>query len=278
MNNKKVLFIASYPKSGNTFMRAIISSLVYSNNGIFDFELFKKITLLDTNPFYDFVKKINPEDFLNLHRVNTASKYWCLAQEKSRELSDNFIFKTHAANLAFENNIYTSQENCMGVIYLVRDPRSIVPSYAYHLSIGDKEVFKKITSLNEITFNPKHNICVPLSNWGAHIKSWQKSKVPVIFVRFEDLVSDTIHIIYKCIDFLQSINIELDYNLKKIENIYESTKFEKLKKTEEKNNFLIGKNKNFFRKGAISNNELSEEMSEKLINLFGDQMREFNYL
>ena len=278
MNNKKVLFIASYPKSGNTFMRAIISSLVYSNNGIFDFELFKKITLLDTNPFYDFVKKINPEDFLNLHRINTASKYWCLAQEKSKELSDNFIFKTHAANLAFENNIYTSQENCMGVIYLVRDPRSIVPSYAYHLSIGDKEVFKKITSLNEITFNPKHNICVPLSNWSVHIKSWQKSKVPVIFVRFEDLVSDTIHIIYKCIDFLQSINIELDYNLKKIENIYESTKFEKLKKTEEKNNFLIGKNKNFFRKGAISNNKLSEEMSEKLINLFGDQMREFNYL
>ena len=67
MKNKKVLFIASYPKSGNTFMRAIISSLIYSKEGVFDTELYKKISLLDTNPFYDFVKKVSPEDFLKLN-------------------------------------------------------------------------------------------------------------------------------------------------------------------------------------------------------------------
>lgn len=274
--NKKVLFIASYPKSGNTFMRAIISSLIYSKDGVFNFELFKRISLIDTNPFYDFVKEINKEDFLKLNNVETASKYWQLAQEKYYKLTKNFIFKTHAANLALKNNSYTSKERCMGVIYLVRDPRSIIPSYSYHLNISCNEVFEKITKLNQITFNPKKNICVPLSNWAIHIESWKNSNIPIIFVRFEDLVLDTINIIYQCIEFLNSINVQFNYSIKKIEKIYESTKFEKLKEIEEKE-FTIGKDKNFFRKGSISNNEISLEMATKLKNIFDDQMREFNY-
>ena len=276
--NKKILFIASYPKSGNTFMRAVISSLVYSSDGIFDFELFKRITLLDTNPFYDFVKKINKVDFLKLNKMEIASKYWRLAQEKHNELTENFIFKTHAANLAFENQGYTSIENCMGVIYLVRDPRGVVPSYSYHLNISHKETFKKITNLNQIIFNPKNNICVPLSNWEAHIISWEKTNIPKIFIRFEDLVSDTLGTIHKCIDFLSLINIDFSYNSKKIENIYQSTKFEALKSKEKKSGFKIGKDKNFFRKGDLKNNEVSEEIEKKLIGFFGKKMREFGYL
>ena len=275
--NKKVFFIASYPKSGNTFMRAIISSLIYSKDGIFDFDLFKRITLLDTNPFYNFVKKINEDDFTKLNNIDTACKYWGLAQKKHNELTDNFIFKTHAANLAFENLSYTSQENCMGVIYLVRDPRLIVPSYSYHLNISHQKIFEKITGLNQITFNPKQNICVPLSNWEVHIKSWQKSNIPIIFIRFEDLVTDTVNIIHKCIDFLNSINIRFSYNSNKIKNIYESTQFKKLKNQEEKGGFIIGKDKNFFRKGSVSANNLSEEISYKLKNVFGDKMKEFDY-
>ena len=38
ISRKKILWIASYPKSGNTWMRAIISSLFFSNNGKFSFE------------------------------------------------------------------------------------------------------------------------------------------------------------------------------------------------------------------------------------------------
>ena len=167
--NRKVLFIASYPKSGNTFMRAIISSLIYSEDGVFNFELFKRISLIDTNPFYDFVEKINKEDFLKLNNVETVSKYWQLAQEKYYKLIQNFIFKTHAANLAFKNNSYTSKERCMGVIYLVRDPRNIIPSYSYHLNISCNEVFEKIIKTNQITFNPKKKIFVYLFQTGQYI-------------------------------------------------------------------------------------------------------------
>ena len=91
------------------------------------------------------------------------------------------------------------------------------------------------------------------------------------------LVLDTVNIIYQCIEFLKSIDIQFNCSSKKIDNIYQSTKFEKLKSTEEKD-FKIGKDKNFFRKGIVSINEINEEMSTELKNIFSDQMREFNYL
>lgn len=278
MHNKKLLFIASYPKSGNTFMRAIISSLIYSKDGIFESKLYKKISLLDTNPFYDFVKKMNAEDFLKLDKIDTTCKYWCLAQQKYLDITQNYIFKTHAANLMAKNHKYTSEKNCMGVIYLIRDPRGIVPSFAYHLNISNDEAFGKITNIKQISFNPLHNICVPLSSWEMHVKSWEKTNFPILFVKFEDLVSDTVNTIYKCVEFLKSLNIQFTYDSKKIENIYQSTKFKKLKKLEEDKNFRIGKKKNFFRKGTLENNDLSKEIKNKLINLFEEKMRKFNYI
>ena len=38
-----IIWLASYPKSGNTWVRSIISSLLYSDDGDFNFELIKKI-------------------------------------------------------------------------------------------------------------------------------------------------------------------------------------------------------------------------------------------
>ena len=278
MNNKKILFIASYPNSGNPFMRALVSSLIYSKDGIFNFGLFNHISLIDTNPFYDFVKIINEKDFFNLDNIACSSKYWQLAQKKSSELTPNFIFKTHAANLMYINKSYTSPENCLGVIYIVRDPRSIVPSYSYHLNISEEDIFKIITNKKSISLNPKENICVPLSSWDIHIKSWEMLKCPKIFIKFEDMVRDTKGTIKKCIDFLKFLNLEFTCDNQKIENIYQSTKFNKLKKLEDISGYRIGKDKNFFRKGEIENDDLNQDIKNKLKLLFQDKMRELNYI
>ena len=43
--SKKIFWIASYPKSGNTLIRAILASLFFTKDGIFSFEILKKILL-----------------------------------------------------------------------------------------------------------------------------------------------------------------------------------------------------------------------------------------
>ena len=53
-----IIWLASYPKSGNTWMRAILTSLFHTQDGNFNFTLFDKITSFDTIDNYSFVKKI----------------------------------------------------------------------------------------------------------------------------------------------------------------------------------------------------------------------------
>ena len=38
-----IIWLASYPKSGNTWVRSIFSSLLYSKDGILNFQIIKKI-------------------------------------------------------------------------------------------------------------------------------------------------------------------------------------------------------------------------------------------
>ena len=142
--SKKILWIASYPKSGNTFMRSLLSSLIYTDSGEFNFNLLKKVKQFDIHLYFKFIKMINEDDYRKLNDIKVASKYWKLAQKKFIEIDSNFIFKTHAANLMWEKFKYTDEERTLGVIYLVRDPRDIVISYAHHMNKKIDEVVDSI--------------------------------------------------------------------------------------------------------------------------------------
>ena len=99
---KNLLWVASYPKSGNTWMRAILTSLFYSDDGIFDFKLLSKIDQFEKLQYFDFVKDINIEDYKKLGELPTISKYWAEAQERI-ESKKLIFFKTHSCNYSYNN-------------------------------------------------------------------------------------------------------------------------------------------------------------------------------
>ena len=70
-----IVWCASYPKSGNTWVKAIITSLLYSEDGIFNFDMLKKVGQFPIrHQFNDFI-----EDYSNLKKI---SEHWIKAQEK----------------------------------------------------------------------------------------------------------------------------------------------------------------------------------------------------
>ena len=70
-----IIWIASYPKSGNTWLRSIVSSLIYTEDGAFNFKLLEKIPL--------FPKPTHLKSFTNkFNNFEEIQKYWILAQEK----------------------------------------------------------------------------------------------------------------------------------------------------------------------------------------------------
>jgi len=278
---KKILWIASYPKSGNTYMRSLLSSLIYTKDGEFNFKLLKKIKQFDISENYQFVHKIDRHDYSNLDDIKVVSKYWEMAQKRINEAGESFIFKTHAANLMWKNYKYTDELRTLGVIYLIRDPRDVVVSYAHHFDKDIDTVINKMIRVDAITTNPRKTIGIPLSSWNFHIQSWEKLNVPKLFIRYEDLIREPNKVFSKVIEFLKNnLKINFEINKQKFDSIINNTKFKALKKMERERGFPEQvSTKAFFRKGAYeAGKDLDEARSNKIISNFYNVMKKFNYI
>ena len=106
-----IIWVASYPKSGNTWVRSIISSLLYTQDGFFNFKLLKKIDQFPQKKhFVDFVN-----DFGNLNQI---ASNWISAQDRVNLDGNIKLYKTHQGKYTLGNSDFTNNENTKAVIYL----------------------------------------------------------------------------------------------------------------------------------------------------------------
>ena len=112
-----IIWVASYPKSGNTWVRSIISSLVYTEDGIFNFPCIKKIDQYPQRRFFEYFT----QDYNNIHEIK---KHWITSQERINLDTKIKFFKTHHLNCKVDNYPFTNKECTQATIYIVRDPVS----------------------------------------------------------------------------------------------------------------------------------------------------------
>ena len=104
-----IFWIASYPKSGNTWLRALLSSYYYSDDGFFNQKLLEKIG--------QFPEKIHFTNFnYNPKIVTDTSRFWIKAQEKINEDKKVRFFKTHNILGAINGNKFTNVKTTIGGI------------------------------------------------------------------------------------------------------------------------------------------------------------------
>ena len=278
--NKNIIWVASYPKSGNTWMRSLLANIIYLKDSDFNFEILKRITDFDTLTNYSFLKEEIIKD-RGLEKLENISKYWIKAQKNFNLKGEKKLFKTHASNLSYLGNAYTNNETAKGAIYIIRDPRDVVISYSNHLNKSIDETIKIIQKDNTITYSHKNNFPVLMSRWDYHIMSWFNLKSPKIFIQYEHMLDNTEMIIKILVKFL---NEHLSYNItitdNSIKKIIENTNFEKLKEKEKTEGFPeASKNSVFFRKGIKNQwQDILSSNQEKVISeAFYRTMKKFNY-
>ena len=120
-----IIWLASYPKSGNTLLRSMLSAYFFSKDGVYDFPLIKKIKQF---PHGGLFKKLGIDITNEKEVIDNYINVQNAIINKSQSIK---FFKTHS----FLFKEFTSLENTLGVIYIVRDPRNVILSFSKFMSL-----------------------------------------------------------------------------------------------------------------------------------------------
>mgnify|MGYP001166476520 FL=1 len=278
-----IVWLASYPKSGNTWVRIFISTLLYSSEK----------TKVDINKQHlkQFPNRSNfknlTNNFLNLDEI---AKNYISAQDIINLEKGIKFYKTHSANWKnFDKNYYfTNYENSLGVIHIVRDPRNVITSILdYYNKENYQEALNFLIDRGKVVGGTKHESGVPtiLLSWADHYNSWKVFKKNYLLVKYENLLTDPVNEFLKITDFLGSI-VKFKFEEKEILELIENCKFEKFSNQEDNHGFIDNSSTNkslrkkFFKLGPNNNWEklLDSQIRVKIEKTFENEMKELQYL
>ncbi len=276
-----ILWVASYPKSGNTYIRSFLSAYYFSKKGKFEFD-----QLLNILQFPSI--KFSKNDYFNF---NDAAKNWINNQNNFFRKEDFRFLKTHNTLNNFEGEKFTTKNETIGAIYIVRDPRNIISSMSNHYSFSFEESYNKLmdknASLNEKSVNGDCSNFTFLGSWADHYKAWRDNyEFDVLFIRYEDLQNNKYEIFEKIVNFINNLKGDnTKFDKVKFENSINSTNFVNLKNKELNEKFdesvysKDGKKIRFFNLGFKNKWQkfLPKDMIEKINKNLEKELLELNY-
>jgi hypothetical protein len=277
-----IIWLASYPKSGNTLLRSILASYFFSKDGNFNFNHLNFINQFPTISQFSKLG-IDTSNEKEIFRNFIEAQKLMNKEEKSIK-----FLKTHSSLSKINNVNFTDFNNSLGAIYIVRDPRNVVTSFAHHYGLSIEQSTnimideKKWLSKTDITYKTF------LGSWNINYNSWKQFKNNLLLIKYEDLVSKKKTTLLKIFKFIKNLtNNSFEIDMVKLNKSIKSTEFQKLKKLEEEKIFtesmidnVTGKRRNFFRLGKANNWKLhlDEKFTTIIEHKFEKEMIELGYL
>lgn len=272
----KIIWLASYPKSGNTWLRAFLHNLLRDPPEGYDLNKIDDFTIGDSAVAW-YVPLVGrpPGDwtFEDVGRVRRKAH-----EAMTRAFPDNVFVKTHNALFADEYGPMITLEVTAGAIYVVRNPLDVAISYSHHLGKTIDETIHILNSSRSGNPNTVRNVYSVLGSWSEHVGSWTARRHPGLHVmRYEDMLDKPESTFGGVVSFL-GLNPPRPRLLRAIERC----RFEELRSREESQGFKERSDvaERFFRAGRAGQwrELLSEEQVKRIVDAHGPAMQRLGYL
>ena len=283
-----IIWLASYPKSGNTWVRSFLNSLLFNKNNEADLSEINKIDQYPKRSH--FINLVNEID--NLEKL---SSNWIESQKILNKDNKIKFLKTHHALCKYQNSFFTNGEVSLGTVHIIRDPRNVISSILYHFSkknyseakeflFNENKALGKKFDLKDPNVNK--NIFTVISSWKNHFNSWKQFNKNYLLIKYEDLILDPHKEFNKLAEYLSKL-LNLEFDASKVNLAVRSNSFENLKKLEKENGFVeaindkeTGKKKQFFNLGPENDWKklLDTKLRQDIEKEFETEMRELGYI
>ncbi len=272
---KSIVWLASYPKSGNTWLRVFLANYVRNSAEPCPINKIHHLGIGDSRATaYNMVAN---EPFDINDPIQTVKLRRAVLQAIVNNRADVNFVKTHNQNgVAFGVQLIPP-ELTRSAIYILRNPLDMVVSYADHYGVSIEDAVVVIGHKDTTLPGGDENAHQFLGNWSNHVLGWTKArKFPVLALRYEDMLKDP----YEAFDQVVH-HIGLPIDRKRLERAVQFSDFKALRQQESKTPFIekSDNHEQFFRSGKSGQwkTELTSEQVDKIFKAHGGVMKKYGY-
>ena len=252
-----IIWLASYPNSGNDFLRSLISTYIFSKDGNYNEDFTQNIDEFPNNMLF---KKLGVDtdnfDEMNKNYINS---------QKILNKKDSIMFlKTYSCFVHTDNFKFTDRHNTLGVIYVVRDPRQVVFPFSQSFQLSEEQSLKNLLSKTYLGKDSQSHCTTYLSSWKDHYNSWKVFTRfnKYLLIKYEDLIKDTEKTFLNILKFIAHLGrVKFTLDEIKFKNTLKTTEFKKLNENESK-----------------KLDQIDQKIRENLEKVLENEMKELNYL
>ena len=270
-----IIWLASYPKSGNTWARAFLHNLLVKDDKPVDINALDSFCLGESKGAY--YNQLDPRPLTELSDKEVAELRLKVHELLTTASPDSVFVKTHNYLGEWEEVPLVNMECTAGAIYILRNPLDVTISFSHHFGITIDETIEQMANLEMGTPTTLTSVRQVYGSWSSNVKSWtQQPNSAVHVLRYEDM---TMKPFKACRDMARFLG--LNPPRKRLQRAIEFSSFKVLKAQEEKHGFVErSAHARFFRAGKMGQwrGVLSEEQVATIVSHHREQMERFGYV
>ena len=280
-NRSGIVWIASYPKSGNTWARAFLHNLIRLRNGessAQDINEMSRFSTWDLDKTL-YAKFLGYEPDCVAHRSEIAATRNAVHRQIADSARGVVFIKTHNGLFMDRGHPTVNFAVTAGAIYVIRNPLDVAISYAHHSGSPVDAVIERMAEADAETDGGDTAVYEVHGSWSQHVWSWTRNPHRALHViRYEDMLADPQKTFAAVAQHLL-----LTPTRRQLAKAIERSSFARLREQEQASGFRERPptaDQSFFREGRAGQwkEVLTSAQVERIIRDHGEQMQRFGYL